>query len=360
LQNKPDLIYLLLWHLNHFKWFELSGIGYFTAIEEKAYIDHITNRIFPSRLTTDFSPNDSDSRSEEMIQNIIEETGYTKTEIQNELDQLIAYISNKLENESTVDFSPFGFIKNENDRIAFKAHSSNLHQDFFGMSGLNLKPIEQKYTKPENSYTAPIKPIIKNGFHEYRKLLWLLGVLWMIFLGLLFWPSIKSCNKPKTAIKQNKTEISGNRDSNEIKKLQTIAQQRQDSLNAILQAEAKLLEEKRIQDSLQVEESKIIKTSEKTKDTFKQEQVIKEKDIPHLNQKIKNKKCVIIIGSFENQKLSKKLIAKVKQDGYKVYTSTYKNYHRVGIQFDCKKKDLQEILNELKQKYHPESWVLRY
>lgn len=295
-----------------------------------------------------------------MIQNIIEETGYTKTEIQNELDQLIAYISNKLENESTVDFSPFGFIKNENDRIAFKAHSSNLHQDFFGMSGLNLKPIEQKYTKPENSYTAPIKPIIKNGFHEYRKLLWLLGALWMIFLGLLFWPSIKSCNKPKTSIKQNKTEISGNRDSNEIKKLQTIAQQRQDSLNAILQAEAKLLEEKRIQDSLQVEESKIIKTSEKTKDTFKQEQVIKEKDIPHLNQKIKNKKCVIIIGSFENQKLSKKLIAKVKQDGYKVYTSTYKNYHRVGIQFDCKKKDLQEILNELKQKYHPESWVLRY
>ena len=350
MQNKPDLIYLLLWHLNHFKWFELSGIGYFTAIEEKAYIDHITNRIFPSRLTTDFSPNDSDSRSEEMIQNIIEETGYTKTEIQNELDQLIAYISNKLENESTVDFSPFGFIKNENDRIAFKAHSSNLHQDFFGMSGLNLKPIEQKYTKPENSYTAPIKPIIKNGFHEYRKLLWLLGALWMIFLGLLFWPSIKSCNKPKTSIKQNKTEISGNRDSNEIKKLQTIAQQRQDSLNAILQAEAKLLEEKRIQDSLQVEESKIIKTSEKTKDTFKQEQVIKEKDIPHLNQKIKNKKCVIIIGSFENQKLSKKLIAKVKQDGY----------HRVGIQFDCKKKDLQEILNELKQKYHPESWVLRY
>ncbi|MBK7226235.1 MAG: SPOR domain-containing protein [Saprospiraceae bacterium] len=360
MQNKPDLIYLLLWHLNHFKWFELSGIGYFTAIEEKAYIDHITNRIFPSRLTTDFSPNDSDSRSEEMIQNIIEETGYTKTEIQNELDQLIAYISNKLENESTVDFSPFGFIKNENDRIAFKAHSSNLHQDFFGMSGLNLKPIEQKYTKPENSYTAPIKPIIKNGFHEYRKLLWLLGALWMIFLGLLFWPSIKSCNKSKTSIKQNKTEISGNRDSNEIKKLQTIAQQRQDSLNAILQAEAKLLEEKRIQDSLQVEESKIIKTSEKTKDTFKQEQVIKEKDIPHLNQKIKNKKCVIIIGSFENQKLSKKLIAKVKQDGYKVYTSTYKNYHRVGIQFDCKKKDLQEILNELKQKYHPESWVLRY
>ena len=69
---------------------------------------------------------------------------------------------------------------------------------------------------------------------------------------------------------------------------------------------------------------------------------------------------MIIIGSFENQKLSKKLIAKVKKDGYKVYTSTYKNYHRVGIQFDCKKKDLQEILNELKQKYHPESWVLRY
>ena len=318
MQNKPDLIYLLLWHLNHFKWFELSGIGYFTAIEEKAYIDHITNRIFPSRLTTDFSPNDSDSRSEEMI----------KTEIQNELDQLIAYISNKLENESTVDFSPFGFIKNENDRIAFKAHSSNLHQDFFGMSGLNLKPIEQKYTKPENSYTAPIKPIIKNGFHEYRKLLWLLGALWMIFLGLLFWPSIKSCNKPKTSIKQNKTEISGNRDSNEIKKLQTIAQQRQDSLNAILQAEAKLLEEKRIQDSIaievnkkSVEENINIKsnTSENTKDSFQQEQEIKEKDIPHLNQKIKNKKCVIIIGSFENQKEYNSIARK------KIYKKFYLN-----------------------------------
>lgn len=84
------------------------------------------------------------------------------------------------------------------------------------MSGLNLKPIEQKYTKPENSYTAPIKPIIKNGFHEYRKLLWLLGALWMIFRFVIL-VSIKSCNKSKTSIKQNKTEISGNRDSNEIK-----------------------------------------------------------------------------------------------------------------------------------------------
>ena len=90
------------------------------------------------------------------------------------------------------------------------------------------------------------------------------------------------------------------------------------------------------------------------------EEIIKENNLESLNKRIKNKKCIIIIGSFKNEKYANRIAKKVQKDGYMVYRGKHGEYNRVGIQFECMTKDLQIVLAELKSKYHPQSWVLKY
>jgi hypothetical protein len=372
LHTKPDIIYLLLWHLNQYKWFELPGVGYFTGFDEKAFVDHIGGRIYPSKLTVSFNENSSE-RVDELIQNLVAETGYNASELESELTDLIFYLKQELKDKAEVDFKPFGKLTKHVHGIQFQAYSTNLNSEFFGMTGLPLKAINQETYKIQQTLYPPIKPLVKNGLSEHRNLLWLLGLLWFIFLGLLFWPSLKSCNKSNKNNKpiESQSKLKDSIDAAQKKREDSILaaqhqnrllNQKEDSINNIinrskyikdsiesLQAELKL---KTIKDS--------ITAVNEINTKLKNEEIIQENNLETLNKRVKHKKCIIIIGSFKNKKFANQIAKKVQKDGYIVYRGKHGEYNRVGIQFECMTKDLQIVLAELKSKYHPQSWVLKY
>ena len=372
MHTKPDIIYLLLWHLNQYKWFELPGVGYFTGSDEKAFVDHIGGRIYPSKLTVSFNEN-SYERVDELIQNLVIETGYDASELESELTDLIFYLKQGLKDQGDVDFDPFGKLIKQFNGIQFQANSTNLNSEFFGMTGLPLKAINQEAYKIQHPVYPPIKPIVKNGLSEHRNLLWLLGLLWLIFLGLLFWPSLKSCNKSNKYNKPNDTQSRLQDSINQVHKKRedsiliahnqnSLLHQKEDSLKNVN------IRSKQIKDSIESVQAELmqnakndsIAAAKEINTKLNNEEVIKENNIESLNKRIKNKKCIIIIGSFKNEKYANRIAKKVQKDGYMVYRGKHGEYSRVGIQFECMTKDLQIVLAELKSKYHPQSWVLKY
>lgn len=344
--------------MNQYKWFELPGIGLFTAKEDRAFIDHISQRIYPAKLVVQYEDADK-NRSEEMIMHILNETGYTQNELEQELANLSFYLTESLKTDDQVLFEPYGILSKLNQEIQFRSTGKNLHTEFFGMGGLTLKPIVQKFVRSDDERVVPIKPIETNSLKKYKNLLWIIGALWVVFLLLLFYPTCNSCNKKST--KQN------NHNSNEsiIKQNQIqLEKNKQDSILRIQQ-----LHEAYIADSIiNANKAKEALNNSKpdsannnnTKEPYLNETEIKDDNINLLNQQIKNKKCIIIVGSFLNKNNALKLQKKVKRNGYTPYTAPYKNYHRVGVRFDCMSRDLHEVLSELKQKYDNQSWILKY
>ena len=173
---------------------------------------------------------------------------------------------------------------------------------------------------------------------EFTFLLLALGILWLIFLGLLFCPP-SSRNHTKENLPQLLDTI-GTKATVDSIKIPQVAIQTQDAAQHF------------IKDTLKVTSDSL--------DKFKNESVIDSVNVNKLNEQINNKPCIIIIGSFIKTSYAARLSMKVKENGYEVYRGEYGKYHRVGIQFNCFEQDLKEMLKELKKKFHPDAWVLKY
>lgn len=326
--QQVNIVYLLLCHLNRHFWFELPGIGIFNASVSETYIDHIDKKIHPARLIVDFISANA-LRAETMIENLSGETGIDASMLEEHLAALCGRISDELNQNGEFVFQPFGIMKNIAGILNFQQSDHNIHQDFYWMEPIPITPV----TLTKNEQIIP--PVITAGSAKSRRefafLLSALTVLWIIFLGLLFCP-----HKPE------EKKIFPPEDTAKEIPVDTAIE---------------------IADSIPVADTLRLDTSTTTPDTSNPmpvETVIDSSNIDSLNHEIKYRPCVIILGSFQKLKYADKLEADLKTDGFEVYRGEYKNFHRVGISFNCFEYDLKQMLDNLKTKYNPEAWILKY
>ncbi|NOT37625.1 MAG: hypothetical protein HOP11_09645 [Saprospiraceae bacterium] len=326
--------YLLLWHLNQHNWIELPGIGSFQAIHKLASINTSEKQIYPSTLHVSYSPL-ALKKTERMVQNISEHTGYSIESIEQSLAKLLNHLSSELRVRNLVQFEPFGKLlyTKQNDILHFESSNINLHQQFFGMNAIPL-PVDENKKIPGFINIPNPTQVSENKSSFNRNLLYLIGLLWLLFIGLLLCPS-------KKPLEQN--VLPAVIDSPKIQEppITPIQEKKNDSIaspNTVI-PETKPIEKKA---------------------EFRNEEVINTNNVKSLNSKIKSKKCIIIVGSFKEKKNADKLFHKIKKTKYKSYRETSNNFHRVGIQFDCMKYDLQTVLNSLKKKFSQDAWVLMW
>ncbi len=102
------------------------------------------------------------------------------------------------------------------------------------------------------------------------------------------------------------------------------------------------------------------KTDQKT-DTIPEKISLEEliKMAPELRTKYE-KTCIIITGSFIRKYNARRMIKRLKKDGFSPYSERYGRFHRTGVLFDCNKKPLREFLDELRHSVDKESWVLKW
>lgn len=69
--------------------------------------------------------------------------------------------------------------------------------------------------------------------------------------------------------------------------------------------------------------------------------------------------CIIIIGSFSNYQNVNAAERKLKDRGYTVYVEEYGPYTRVGFEFDCKGKNLQAYIRDIRRSIESKAWYLQ-
>ena len=80
---------------------------------------------------------------------------------------------------------------------------------------------------------------------------------------------------------------------------------------------------------------------------------------PELRTKYE-KTCIIITGSFIRKYNARRMIKRLKKDGFTPYSERYGRFHRTGVLFDCNKKPLRVFLKELRQTIDKDSWILKW
>ncbi|MCC6816742.1 MAG: hypothetical protein IT267_10045 [Saprospiraceae bacterium] len=323
-------------------WIELPGIGTITADKKAAFIDSQNNKIYPSSLILHFTPL-AQQRTEEMVQNLSRSTGFTSESIEQSLAKLIFHLTQEIRVRSEVNFEPFGklFYPKASNILHFEAGKTNLHNSFFNLSEYPLHNINtNKYASSSissntDSLTEFHQKIQKSDSVFNRNLLVLIGLLSILFFILLL------CPAKKTTIHS------------------TATQKTNDSLNSIT-----LLNKQKSDSTEDSQNSSVIIKNDTVPDSSRTSYLNEEKLNPENAQRladsVRNKKCVIIVGSFTQKKNAIKMIKFVQKNNYTSYTEMYNQYQRVGIEFDCTKTDLQTMLRELKEKFDPKAWILKW
>ncbi|MBK7232619.1 MAG: hypothetical protein IPH93_10235 [Saprospiraceae bacterium] len=325
----PDINYLLWWHANAYGWLDIPGLAYFLAIKNEAHIDHQNQLIYPPTLKLQLT-NDAPNRADEMLQNIIVETGFSKQDLESQLEDLCAHLRSNMIQSGSVEFEPYGILKLLEDQSkSFTPSDFNAHHGFVGNQAIPISALKMNYQR-NDELIAPIIPIKKKKEPNLKWLYYLLAFLWILFLVLLFWPSGKK--QKSNAKNSNITEL-------------------KDTLTYIEPTDT----------SSMLVVSDTMSTSDTTQAIIlPKEEEIKEDNITELNKIVQGKTCVIIVGSFIKKNNAIRLEKKVVHDGYTSFTEEFGKFNRVGIQFDCMQRNLEEVLAELKQKYHPDSWILKH
>ncbi len=321
----PDINYLLWWHVNRYGWLDLPGIGFFESEIRQARIDHLNGQIHPAELNLRLGTS-TEGKADEMVSHVCVDTGLDRGQVEEQLGVLCRYLAENLKKNGWVEFDPYGKIERSGENQVFRPSGFNAHERFAGLGPLPIAPVKLQYERTEVPM-APIKPLQPRKASDLRWLYYLLAALWLIFLLLVLWPDRK---KEKPA-------------SHPVPVLP-------DSLP-----------DKPSEDTTLVSATPdtAITAADSSSD-FQNEVLVQDHNVAEIDQEVRGKTCVIIVGSFQRAQNADRMKKKVRRDGYEPYTEAYGSFTRVGIKFNCLDRDLQQVLAELKLKYHPQSWVLKH
>jgi len=71
------------------------------------------------------------------------------------------------------------------------------------------------------------------------------------------------------------------------------------------------------------------------------------------------KGCAVILGSFGNPDNAKKLVKRLKKDGYVVYKTWTRGLRTLGVRTNCDDTEKRRLLKEVHQQYTSKAWLLR-
>jgi len=79
---------------------------------------------------------------------------------------------------------------------------------------------------------------------------------------------------------------------------------------------------------------------------------------PLLTEEAINHGCVIVTGTFGNERNANIMLSSIKSGGYTAYQSSNESLIRVGLQFHCVGVDLDSMLLSVRQTFSEKAWYL--
>ncbi len=360
----------------------IPGLGIFALKQHSAsYNDERTSLNAPW-LSLIFSEEEGNEQS--LIRRIatVEELSISKAT--KKLSKYTDNIFNKLINLNKVEIEGVGTLIRESDKyIRFNEKVAQLTDEYNGLKAISLNPIKrismQNEGQPESKQYTPIFADDANTSKPRRP--WWIPIIGGILLALAYILSVKSCDKTpeENIILGDHTEVSDSMDISNVE-ISTALDDSETEVDVILKNEetdtgkAKTTITTSIGTVVDLKNitstTKEISSTEKDRITAKGN--AKVKDVEQIDYaKISNtedsviksvnydgKTCIIVVGSFVKPKNALRMMNKVEDMGYKVYSAAYGRYTRVGLQFQCKESELSKYISEARSKLEKSAWYL--
>ncbi len=79
---------------------------------------------------------------------------------------------------------------------------------------------------------------------------------------------------------------------------------------------------------------------------------------PLLTEEAVNHGCIIVTGTFGNERNANIMLSSIKSGGYTAYQSSNESLIRVGLQFHCVGVDLDSMLLSVRETFSEKAWYL--
>ncbi|GEM_PF-2005147 len=364
----------------------IPDFGAFTGIYESSEVDRAEKTLSPPTLRIDFQ---RELRSNDglLIAQLIEQHGWPPEEAEKRLAAFVEEAERRLARRQMIAFPGLGKLYIDFDkRYKFIQESDNLNKATFGLpevsltslptaqdmpseanaSGDNEKPIEANETASPPKQTSPkadkpspanLRQTPSNSANQASWLNsstpWIILMLLIILLvsGYFLWK--KFTGKHNSTSPQTEETTAGSDNG--------LAQQPATAdFDRLSPTDDELLFEDDAEDlaDLQYEEEQ---SAEET--TALQEEGegmpsgADDSEAPTLPPDVQE--GIIIIGSFTQPKNAERLIQRLYEDGYDAYSDRRGGRTRVGIRFTYSgEAELMDYLEQMKNKYNVDAWVL--
>lgn len=356
----------------------IPNFGAFTGIYESAEVDRAQKSLTPPTLRIDFQ---RELRSNDglLIAQLIEQYGWPPEEAEKRLAAFVEEAERRLARRQMIPFPGLGKLYIDFDkRYKFIQESGNLNKATFGLpevsltslptaqnmpseanaSGDNEKPIEanetaspQKQTSPKADNPASVnsRQAQANSANQASwlnsSMPWVLLMLLIILLvsGYFLWK--KFGQKNNSAPPQTEDAAAGADKG--------LAQQPGTTEDELLfEDDAEDLADLQYEEEMVTEETAALQNEGEGIPSG-----YDDSEAPTLPPDVQE--GIIIIGSFTQPKNAERLIQRLYEDGYDAYSDRRGGRTRVGIRFTYRgEAELMDYLEQMKNKYNVDAWVL--
>jgi nucleoid DNA-binding protein len=269
------------------------------------------------------------------------------------------------------------FVLQVTDEIEFKQNKqANILKDSFGLPEIYAKPIDKNGAAPKGvatpNQTKKISTANQKIPTEEPKSTWgtvaAIGSLAFVVLAVVYVVAVDSSLNPFNALLGRKSEKKENKKQEEKILVQT--ETKQETQNAREENNVSKPEENN-QQVTDIEPNKSEETAQKLQEA--QDKVVEEKKVEEKTNKTqgdgillenKTNQFYIVIGGFASQNNAYKIVREAKAKGVKnvkiVPPFDAKNLYRVAVGAFATREQAEANLEEIKNTFNVEAWVLKY
>ena len=349
----------------------LEGLGVFETKAKKANIDQVQGLVHPPSHEISFHE-DKNRQDTSLKDFLVNEKGMTEEAAESSIRSFVGETISQMDKKEIVSLPKLGRLYVDFEKhIQFLPDRTNFSKDAFGLPTLNYFPVlrnkEEAIAETVANVATPIPPspitsqtTTKQGSSSLLTKLfpWLLGLALIIVLGIFYWVWQ---NNQKGVVVDDPDKISqmdGRVNTSPSKQQSTI-----DSSAIGAQVPEENMSQEENTTETNQESTPPIEAPKEEKPAPKEE--VKPAPKENINKAPElppgTRECVIIVGGFAAKENAQRMIKDVTKAGYQAYSDTKGGLSRVGVSFPYKTEaEIGEKLQELKTRFNPKSWVLKY
>ncbi len=316
-------------------------MGTFILQFDQAFFGNDHKSLHPPRSKIYFSPSvDSDF----ILSSLLTDDGMDKSDAYLVESLLIKDYLASVSQQKPFEFNGLGTLVNN----LFIPKNEEYFNRYSGLKEISAKIVQKGIIKHNETFQYYLKqPITKIHNAEFYSLLWPILIAIITILSILFWVISRSNETYTTHEVINSISKVAGKSS-----VESIYQKIDSNISNQKQSENKIDSETLI--------------TEEVKDLPSHSKKPNRPDAPIINQSefIENskadeiKKCIIIIGAFSDIKNADKLAVEASSKGYEVFRQNANGMNRVGIRYNCEKKNTEMFRSKIREIFNEKAWYL--